>query len=83
MMKCFNRFPLLFSRKQIKIPKQKSKIIQFGLNYCSLVSALPIEEVQGPELFSPCNHKKWVHNSLLNFSVHAIVDQITGVNAPI
>ena len=35
------------------------------------------------ELFNPCNHKKWVHNSLLNFSVHAIVYQIAGVNAPI
>ena len=35
------------------------------------------------ELFSPCNRKKWVHNPLLNFSVHTIVDQIAGVNAPI
>ena len=35
------------------------------------------------EFFSPRNHKNWVHNPLLNFSVHAIVDQITGVNAPI
>ena len=35
------------------------------------------------ELFSPRNRKKWVHNPLLNFSVHAIVDQIVGVNAPI
>ena len=35
------------------------------------------------ELFSPCNSKKWVHNPLLNFSVHTIVDQIAGVNAPI
>ena len=32
------------------------------------------------ELFSPRNRKKWVHNPLLNFSVHAIVDQIAGVN---
>ena len=27
--------------------------------------------------------RKWVHNPLLNFSVHTIVDQIAGVNAPI
>ena len=32
------------------------------------------------ELFSQCHRKKWVHNPLLNFSVHAIVDQIAGVN---
>ena len=35
------------------------------------------------ELFSPRNRKKWVDNPLLNFSVHAIVDQIAGVNVPI
>ena len=35
------------------------------------------------ELFSPRNHKKWVHNPLLNFSVHPIVEKIAGVNAPI
>ena len=35
------------------------------------------------ELFSPRNRKKWVHNPLLNFSVHAIVEKIAGVNAPI
>ena len=35
------------------------------------------------ELFSPHNHKKWVHDPLLNFSVHPIVDQIADVNAPI
>ena len=35
------------------------------------------------ELFSSHNRKKWVHNPLLNFSVHAIVDQIAGVNASI
>ena len=35
------------------------------------------------ELFSPHNRKKWVHNPLLNFSVHTIVDQIAGVTAPI
>ena len=33
------------------------------------------------ELFSPGNHKKLVYNPLLNFSVHAIVDQIADVNA--
>ena len=35
------------------------------------------------EPFSPHNHKKWVHNPLLNFSVHTIVGQIAGLNAPI
>ena len=35
------------------------------------------------ELFSAGNRKKWVHNPLLNFSVHTIVDQIAAVNAPI
>ena len=35
------------------------------------------------ELFSQCNRKKWVQNPLLNFSLHAIVDQIAGVNVPI
>ena len=35
------------------------------------------------ELLSPRDCKKWVHNPLLNFSVHAIVDQMVGVNAPI
>ena len=35
------------------------------------------------KLFSPCNRKKWVHNPLLNFSFNAIVDEISGVNAPI
>ena len=35
-----------------------------------------------PKLVSPRNHEKCVHNSLLNFSVHAKVDQITSVNAP-
>ena len=34
------------------------------------------------QLFSPHNHKKWVHNPLQNFSVHAKVDQIASVNAP-
>ena len=34
------------------------------------------------ELFSPHNHNKWVHNPLLNFSVHAKVDKITSVDAP-
>ena len=34
------------------------------------------------ELFSPRNRKKWVHNPLLNVSVHTIVDQIAGVKAP-
>ena len=34
------------------------------------------------ELFSPCNHKKWVHNPLLNFSIHVKVDQIASVNMP-
>ena len=34
------------------------------------------------ELFSPQNHEKWVHNPLLNFSVHAKVDQMASVNAP-
>ena len=35
------------------------------------------------DLFSPRNCKKWVGYPLLNFSVHVIVDQIAGVNAPI
>ena len=35
------------------------------------------------ELFSPRNRKKWVHNPLLHFSVHAKVDQIVSVNAPL
>ena len=32
------------------------------------------------ELFSPRNHKKWVHNPLLNYSVHAKVEKIAGLN---
>ena len=35
------------------------------------------------ELLSPRNHKKWVPNPLLNFSVHAKVGQIASVNAPV
>ena len=34
------------------------------------------------ELFSPHNHEKWVHNALLNFSVHSKVGQLVSVNAP-
>ena len=34
------------------------------------------------ELFSPYNQEKWVHNPLLNLSVHAEVDQIASVNVP-
>ena len=33
------------------------------------------------ELFRPHNRNKWLHNTLLNFSVHAIVEKISGVNA--
>ena len=41
-----------------------------GVNYCMNFSVHAIA-------------KKWVHNLLLNFSVHTIVDQIAGVNVPI
>ena len=34
------------------------------------------------EFFSPLDRKKRVHNTLLNFSVQAKVDQIASVNAP-
>ena len=34
------------------------------------------------KLFSPDNRHKWVHNPLLNFAVHAKVDQIASVKAP-
>ena len=34
------------------------------------------------ELFSPHNHEKWVHNPILNFSVHSKVGQLVSVNAP-
>ena len=33
------------------------------------------------KLFVPCNHEKWEYNQLLNFSVHAIVEPIAGMNA--
>ena len=32
-------------------------------------------------LFRQCNHEKWLHNPLLNFSLHAKVDQIASVSA--
>ena len=34
------------------------------------------------ERFSQCNHEKWLHNPILNFSVQAKVDQIASVNVP-
>ena len=34
------------------------------------------------DLLGVNKHKKWVHNPLLNFSVHTKVDQIASVNVP-
>ena len=34
-----------------------------------------------PELLSPHNQEKWVHNPLLNFSIQTKVEQIASVKA--
>ena len=53
----------------------------FFVSLCIGLSVGQCEETIRREFFSPHNRLKWVHNPLLNFSVHGKVDQIANMNA--